>query len=126
MSDSVSWIIGIGPSIRTRLKYAKAFHVRASTRNQADLDMAASLAKDVMDNSGRELMENYEDIFRASNNFNKESLLAWHWYGSYNPYGCGNQLQAIFAMGGFTNTLTWGDWTVPSVDLQEAFGKPSM
>ncbi|MEY8244979.1 RagB/SusD family nutrient uptake outer membrane protein [Heminiphilus faecis] len=109
-------------ALLAKVYLAKSGLGQTGTRNQADLDMAASLAKDVMDNSGRELMENYEDIFRASNNFNKESLLAWHWYGSYNPYGCGNQLQAIFAMGGFTNTLTWGDWTVPSVDLQEAFG----
>ncbi len=101
---------------------AKSGLGQSGSRNQADLDMAASLAKDVIDNSGRELMENYEDIFRASNNFNQESLLAWHWYGSENPWGVGNQLQAIFAMGGFTNTLSWGDWSVPTIDLQEAFG----
>ena len=101
---------------------AKSGLGQSGSRNQADLDMAASLAKDVIDNSGRELMENYEDIFRGSNNFNRESLLAWHWYGSHNPWGVGNQLQAIFAQVGFTNTLTWGDWTVPTIDLQEAFG----
>lgn len=92
------------------------------TRNQSDLDMAAKLAKEVIDDSGRELMANYEDIFRGSNNFNRECLLSWHWWGSTNPWGCGSQLQAIFAMGGFGDTLSWGDWSCPTIDLQEEFG----
>lgn len=91
------------------------------TRNEEDLAKAAQLAKDVMDNSGRQLLSSYEDIFRGHNNFNEEALLSWHFYGSWNPYGVGNQLQAIFAMSGFSTFLTWGDWTCPSIDLQEAF-----
>jgi hypothetical protein len=101
---------------------AKSGLGQSGTRNADDLAKAAELAKDVIDNSGRTLMENYEDIFRASNNKCSESLMAWEWYGSYNPWGVGNQLQPEIAMSGFTDYLTWGDWTGPSIDLQEAFG----
>lgn len=94
----------------------------SGTRNQADLDMAATLAKDVIDNSGRHLLSSYEDIFRGSNNFSEESLIAWHFYGSWSPYGVGNQLQSVFAMSGFSTFLTWGDWTSPTIDLMNAFG----
>lgn len=92
------------------------------SRNTDDLAKAAAYAKDVIDNSGRTLMPNYSDIFRGSNNFSDESLIAWHFYGSWNPYGAGNQLQSVLGMNGFSTFLSWGDWTVPSIDLMEAFG----
>lgn len=91
------------------------------SRSTADLEMAAKLSKDVIDNSGRHLLANYEDIFRGHNNFNEEALLSWHFYGSWNPYGVGNALQSVFAMSGFSTFLSWGAWTSPSIDLQEAF-----
>ena len=61
--------------------------------DNADLQKAADYAKDVIDNSGRELMENYEDIFRGSNNASDESLIAWRWtVGSH--WTCQNTLQS--------------------------------
>ncbi len=92
------------------------------SRNEADLAMAAKLADDVIKNSGRELYTVYSDIFRGKNNFSKEALISWHFYGTIQPWGAGNQLPAVFGMKGFTESLTWGDWTCPSVDLMEAFG----
>ena len=44
--------------------------------NNEDLAKAAQYAKDVIDNSGRSLMPEYEDIFRGSNNNSDESLFA--------------------------------------------------
>ena len=44
--------------------------------NQDDLKKAAEYSKDVIENSGRGLMEHYEDIFRGSNQFCEEILIA--------------------------------------------------
>lgn len=101
---------------------AKSGLGHSGERDADELAKAAAYAKDVIDNSGRQLMENYEDIFRASNNKCSESLMAWEWYGSWSPWGVGNQLQPEIAMKNFTDFLTWGDWNGPSVDLEEAFG----
>ncbi len=94
----------------------------SGSRNADDLAKAAQYAKDVIDNSGRNLLPVYSDVFRASNNMSEESLIAWHFYGSWNPYGAGNQLQSVFGMNGFSTFFSWGDWTCPSVDLMEAYG----
>lgn len=39
-----------------------------------------------------------------------------------NNYTCGNCLTSELAMKGFETYQCWGDWTAPSVDLQDAFG----
>lgn len=88
-----------------------------------DLAKAATYAKDVIDNSGRELMENYEDIFRLANNTCEESLIGWRWTAESTVWTSQNGLQSWFGMSGFDEFGDcWGDWTVPTVDLQEAFG----
>ena len=67
-------------------------------RDQADLDMARTLAKDVIDNSGARLLEDYEDLFLTINNNNAESLFALQW--SYNgTWGSQNSVQAFLAFG---------------------------
>lgn len=90
--------------------------------NNEDLAKAASYAKDVIDNSGRQLMPEYADIFRGSNNCGPESLIAWRWtVGSH--WTCQNTLQSDLGMDGITETgATWGEWGGPSTDLMEAFG----
>lgn len=88
-----------------------------------DLAQAAKYAKDVIDNSGRKLMENYEDIFRLANNTCEESLIAWRWTANGTIWTAQNSLQCDLGLTGFDEFGdTWGDWTPPSVDLQEAFG----
>jgi len=106
---------------------AKVYLTKAGvsgTLEQSDLDKAAEYAKDVIDNSGRTLMENYSDIFRGSNNKNKECLLTWHWDASADPWTTQSWLHSEMAMVGFTDfgsSDAWGGWTGPSVDLQDAF-----
>ena len=106
---------------------AKVYLSRAGlsgSLSEADLQMAAKLAKDVMDNSGRTLTPNYEDIFRLKNfNTNGECLISWLWKNTRNPWTAQNTLQSDLMMGGFDeNGDCWGGWTGPSVDLAEAFG----
>lgn len=50
-----------------------------------DLELARQYASDVCENSGLDLMTNYEDLFKYKNNNNQESLLAMQWV----PLGSG-------------------------------------
>ncbi len=93
------------------------------TLNQSDLDKAAEYAKDVIENSGRELMENYSDVFRMQNNKNIEALISWHWDASCQPWTVQNAFQSDLAPKGFDEFGDcWGEWTGPSIALQDQFG----
>ena len=90
---------------------------------QADLDEAARLAKDVIEHSGRSLMETYSDVFRLQNNKNIEALISWHWYSPYNQWTCQNSFQSDLAVKGMDEFAdTWGEWNGPSIALQDQFG----
>lgn len=96
-------------------------------RNIQDLKKAAELSKDVIDNSGRVLMENYSDIFRLQNNFNREALISWHWSASQEVWTCQNAIFCELGISGFTGFGdTWGGYNGPSVDLQDAFGEDAL
>ena len=98
----------------------------AHQRNADDLKMAAALALDVIENSGRVLMENYADIFRGENNVCDEALISWAWtMGSH--WTCQNSFQCDLAIEGFDeNGDCWGGWGGPSVDLQDAFNENAL
>jgi hypothetical protein len=99
----------------------------SGSRSTDDLAKAAAYAKDVIDNSGRHLLANYSDVFRLVNNESEESLIAWRWYASREPWTQQNYLQSDLAMVGFDeNGDCWGGWGGPSVDLQDAFGVSSL
>jgi hypothetical protein len=100
---------------------------QSGSRSSSDLQMAASLAKDVIDNSGRHLLASYPDVFRLANNESEESLIAWRWSCGREPWTQQNTLQSDLAMVGFDeNGDCWGGWGGPSVDLQDAFGVSSL
>lgn len=104
---------------------AKVYLTKAGvtgTLNNEDLQKASAYAKDVIDNSGRKLMANYEDIFRGSHNVSDESLIAWRWkYGAH--WTSQNTLQSDLMPAGFDeNGDCWGGWGGPSADLMDAFG----
>jgi len=105
---------------------AKVYLTKAGvsgTLNASDLAQAATYAKDVIDNSGRQLLDNYSDIFRLQNNISDESLIAWRWTANGNVWTAQNTLQSDLGMTGFSEFGDcWGDWTNPTIDLQEAFG----
>ncbi len=105
---------------------AKVYLTKAGvsgTLSQSDLDKAAMYAKDVIDNSGRKLEDNYEDIFKLANRYTKEGLIVWRWTAAGTNWTRQNSLQSDLAMNGIDDWgATWGGWNGLSVDLQEAFG----
>ena len=95
----------------------------SGTLNQDDLDEAARLAKDVIENSGRELLPVYSDIFRLKNNKNIECLISWHWDASAEPWTAQNSFQSDLGMNGMDEFGdVWGQWNGPSIALQDQFG----
>lgn len=105
---------------------AKVYLTRSGvtgTVSAADMADAAKYAKDVIDNSGRELLPNYADVFRLANNKSQESLIAWRWTSNGNIWTAQNTLQSDLAIEGFDEYGDcWGGWAGMSVDLEEAFG----
>lgn len=91
-------------------------------RNADDLAKAAEYAKDVIENSGKNLMPNYADIFIGTNNNCEESLIGWRWNCNPDIYTCANCLDSELAMDGFSGNYAWGGWNAPSYDLMKAFG----
>ena len=105
---------------------AKVYLTRAGVSgslNADDLSKAAAYAKDVIDNSGRQLLGTYSDVFRLANNESEESLIAWRWTAEGSQWTRQNTLQSDLAIEGFDEFGDcWGGWNGLSVDLQEAFG----
>ena len=97
------------------------------TLNQADLDKAAELAKDVIENSGRSLLPVYSDIFRMQNNKNLEALISWHWDASAQPWTAQNSFQSDLAMNGMDEFGDcWGQWNGPSIALADQFNTDAL
>lgn len=114
-------------ALMSKVYLTKSGYGMDGSRNQDDLDKAAAYALKVIDESGRELVPVYSDIFRLQNNFSSESLLAWHWRGDRDPWTQQNTLQSDLALTGFTEFGdTWGGYAGPSVDLQNAFGEDAL
>ena len=105
--------------------YAKVLLTAAGVTgslNNDYLQRASTASLDVINNSGRTLMENFEDIFRGSNNFSDESLIAWRWTVGA-QWTCQNTQQSDLMPEGFDEFGDcWGGWGGPSADLQDAFG----
>ena len=98
----------------------------SSAEALADLEKAKEYAKDVIDNSGRELTPNFEDVFRMEPTIFQqtgENLFSWQWVSGSGIWTAQNSIQSDVSMQGideFGNT--WGDWKGPSVNLQDLFG----
>ncbi len=104
-------LAGINTPTNGRIDYygatgllAKVYLTKAGisgSLNADDLANAAKYAKEVIDESGRELVYPYEDIFKLNNNFNQESLIAWRWTADGTVWTAQNSLQCDLGMQGF-------------------------
>ncbi|SHE70990.1 RagB/SusD family nutrient uptake outer membrane protein [Dysgonomonas macrotermitis] len=88
-----------------------------STRDQADLEMAKTYAADVCENSGLNLLSNYEDLFKYKFNNNDESLLAMQWV----PLGDWYTKNTLYADLCFSSEITGGIgvWGAPAGTLDQ-------
>lgn len=110
-------------ALLAKVYLTKAGLGQSGTRNAEDLKKAAEYAGDVCNNSGRNLLANYSDVFRLENNESEESLIAWRWSSNGEMWTMQNTLQSDLAMTGFDEFGDcWGGWGGPSVDLADAFG----
>lgn len=94
------------------------------SRDQKDLDMAKKWAGDVVNNSGLQLMDNYDQLFYQQNDNSEESLFALQWvYGG--SWGTQNTLQAYLAYDpAITNVGDgWGGGTQASTFLFKSYSK---
>ena len=98
----------------------------SGTLDNALLTKASTLAKDVIDNSGRTLSPSYEDLFKLKGfNATGECMLAWLWTVS-SDWTSQNTLQSDLGLVGFDEFGDlWGDWTAPTIDLMNAYGVDS-
>lgn len=91
------------------------------TLNKDDLKKAVELATDVKLHSGRDLEQNYADVFKLEGNKSPENMIAWRWVVS-SQWTSQNSLQSDLGMTGMDEFGDqWGEWGGPSVDLQDAF-----
>ena len=93
---------------------------------QADLTKAKTYALDVIENSGRTLTPNYEDVFRLDPKVFQatgENLFSWQWVSGTGIWTAQNSIQSdVGPLGIDEYGATWGDWKGPSVDLMDLFG----
>ena len=114
-------------ALLSKVYLTKSGYGMSGSRNESDLQKAAEYALKVIDESGRNLLPVYSDIFRLVNNKSEESLLAWHWSAGRDPWTQQNTLQSDLALTNFSEFGdTWGGYAGPSVDLQDAFGENAL
>lgn len=112
---------------------AKAYLCRSgwgkATRDQADLDEAKRYALDVIENSGRHLLDDYANLFKYKYNNNEESLLAMQWV----PLGSWQEQNTTISILTFNGgeellgpgTSAYGVWGGPlaTLDMLKQFEK---
>lgn len=94
--------------------------------DNGDLTKAKEYALDVIQNSGRSLTPNYEDVFRLDPKLFQqtgENLFSWQWTSTSGIWTAQNSIQSDVGLTGFSEFGDlWGDWKGPSIDLQDLFG----
>ena len=122
-----SWKKGRATSWAAKGFLAKVYLTRSGwkkggTRDEADLDKAKELAGEVCTQSGLNLLQNYEDLFKYKFNNNEESLLAMQWV-PLGDWGVCNTLLADLA---FSSEVTggvnvWGGGLNGSIDMLQQY-----
>ncbi|HUS02745.1 MAG TPA: RagB/SusD family nutrient uptake outer membrane protein [Chitinophagaceae bacterium] len=78
------------------------------TRNQQFLDSAKYFAADVINNSGKNLLTNYENLFKYPYDNNAESLFELQWvFSGPNAWGTQNSMPEYLA---FSPDISFGGW----------------
>jgi len=92
-----------------------------TTRDESTLQEVISLCDEVINCGLYSLMPDYEDLFKAQNNDNSETLLAMRWadanLGTSDGWGSINCLYSDLAFSEVTDVSVWGGSLIASVDM---------
>lgn len=98
-----------------------------ATRDEATLKEVISLCDDVINKGPYSLMSNYEDLFKAQNNDNSETVLAMRWadanLGTSSGWGAINALYSDLAFPEVTDVNVWGGSLIASVDMIDLYNQ---
>lgn len=98
-----------------------------TTRDESTLSEVISLCDEVLSSGQYSLMSNYEDLFKAQNNDNKETVLAMRWadanLGTTDGWGAINCLYSDLAFPEVTDVNVWGGSLIASVDMIDLYNQ---
>lgn len=93
-------------------------------RDQATLDEVVRLCDDVLQHGGYSLMKNYEDLFKAQNNDNSETILAMRWADpKTNEWGALNATYSDLCFSEVTDVNVWGGNLTASCDMIDMYNE---
>lgn len=98
-----------------------------TTRDENTLKEVVGLCNEVLNSGKYSLMENYEDLFKAQNNDNSETLLAMRWadanLGTESGWGAINCLYSDLTFSEVTDVNVWGGNLTASVDMIDLYNE---
>jgi len=98
-----------------------------STRDESTLEEVKLLCDSVINSGLYGLMDNYEDLFKAQNNDNEETLFAMRWadanLGTSSGWGCVNAQYSDLAFSEVTDVEVWGGSLHASVDMIDYYNE---
>ena len=93
-------------------------------RNESMLAEVVQLCDEVINCGQYKLMDNYEDLFKAQNNDNSETLLAMRWADpNSGEWGAMNALYSDLAFPEVTDVNVWGGSLHASVDMIDLYNE---
>ncbi|MCD8281977.1 MAG: RagB/SusD family nutrient uptake outer membrane protein [Prevotella sp.] len=93
-------------------------------RNTETLAEVISLCDEVLNSGKYALMSDYEDLFKAQNNDNEETILAMRWADpNSGEWGAMNALYSDLAFSEVTDVNVWGGSLTASVDMLDLYNE---
>lgn len=93
-------------------------------RNEATLKEVKELCDEVINCGQYSLMSNYEDLFKAQNNDNSETVLAMRWASpNSGEWGAMNATYSDLAFPEVTDVNVWGGSLSPSCDMLDYYNE---
>ena len=93
-------------------------------RNETTLKEVKKLCDEVINSGQYSLMNNYEDLFKAQNNDNSETVLAMRWASpNSGEWGAKNATYSDLAFPEVTDVNVWGGNLSPSCDMLDYYNE---
>lgn len=94
------------------------------TRDEATLKEVVSLCDEVINSGQYSLMNDYEDLFKAQNNDNSETILAMRWADpNTGTWGSLNALYSDICFSEVTDVNVWGGSLIASTDMIDLYNE---